>query len=400
MLLCLSRRFWFCLALAFTFSASAWAVPDFHKTRVFKELHHKECEMNEAVFGGEAFQAGVSLDAARSFKDRFVRHLNNAVSLWNKVPPNDRSGADAGAIVKELNDKRAWAKAMEAAIPLMEELKASSSESESTGPSQVELKKAFLAEYSEQRGLMATLLTGRQTNVGTVAAMKAELAMVKEGCLGKYKILSELSYDVDNVRTHLREPAAWCALAIEGGDAAIASSYICKEAKYVQKEIDKEQLRAVTMETVWGDMYGAESFIDGTRSRDAKSQACVKDSLYESYRTTYKQVWENTKASAVSEHITLKMRNAHAESLAKKRTTDVGLTVLKAGFHEPKWTVKLNVASVPIERLNHVQVLAKRPGESLCRILTGVYKEKYVNGAYVRGQKVIRFHQMKWASCQ
>ena len=105
------------LALVVVGTSSQAAMSDYQRQQISQHLHSPKMNKDAGIFDGTAFNPSVSANDAASYMNDYIKTLNRAVQAWNKLTSGATGSPEGQALLQELNDKLAFAKAMRSAYP-------------------------------------------------------------------------------------------------------------------------------------------------------------------------------------------------------------------------------------------------------------------------------------------
>lgn len=131
------------------------AMTDYQKQQITQYLHSPKTKMEAGVFDGRSFDPSVAVSDARSYMNDFIKTMNQAVNAWNKLTSDAARSPEGQALLKELNEKLDFAKAMREAFPAFEANQGNQPASEDSasnvgGTSQPEAAGGGMTDYQKE----------------------------------------------------------------------------------------------------------------------------------------------------------------------------------------------------------------------------------------------------------
>ncbi|MEM7224535.1 MAG: hypothetical protein AAF495_16270 [Pseudomonadota bacterium] len=139
------------LVLAFAWTSGQAAMTDYQRQQVTQYLHSPKVNMDAGIFDGTAFNPSVDANDAAAYMNDYIKTLNRAVQAWNKLTSGATGSAEGQALLKELNEKLAFAKAMRSAYPAFQAGQQSQSTTQGAGAASGSGVSGGMTDYQKQQ---------------------------------------------------------------------------------------------------------------------------------------------------------------------------------------------------------------------------------------------------------
>ena len=419
------------------------------KDKITRKLHSRAANMDRKIFNGKTFVVGVPFKTASKYYQGFVNAVNGAASVWKSAPSNQKTGPVAGGLMKEINTKMRWAKAMAKVFPALQ----SAWKQKQIAAGKMEAAQKRLAADANAKHEKLCKRWYKATDKGSDAKKRIHRAIHqlksgnqelsqarfvhahREALEGVDKVCKEPVYKGSTLFTNdcpwargsrmtLSKPKYWCEASHKREELlrGMVMNQLKREAKQAREFRTGRFMGAsaarVKKQDGWIELESWHTYANVTSWTDTELDRVLKHikplvasvGIQDATTLPFWKAFEKRKADLKSEIDRLaptwksdKKKGAdYSVNLAKKQLKKVFKKAKKAKafLRRKEWKIYKTSLGIPKYRTRKGLLQYQMPGEPWCQLRSYTLTEDYKGGRRYQKAKDVSFGYTRWQKCQ